>query len=227
LETQPLDHAAMEERRKHYSQQHELRWRELIKREQPRTDSITPESVTAAIRQRCDARTIFLNEGITNYKTITDHLGANQPSTLFTSGGSSLGWSGGAAIGMKLARPDHFVVSLTGDGSFMFSQPSTVHWMARRYKTPFLQVIYNNGGWKAPKNSTLAVHPDGYASKAEDLGVSFDPAPDYAGIATAAGGAFGRIVRQPEDLDSALDEAFRIVREERRCAVVDVWLPRL
>jgi len=227
LDTMALDASSVEERREHYAQLHALRHSELLAREQPPSGAITPEYVTSAVRQRCAAGTIFLNEGITNYKAIADHLRANHPSTLFMSGGSSLGWGGGAAIGMKLARPDRMVVCLTGDGSYMFSQPSTVHWMARRYGTPFLQVIYNNRGWKAPKNSALALHPDGYASKAEDLGVSFDPPPDYAGIAAAAGGAFARIVRQPEELAPALDEAFHAVREERRCAVLDVWLPHL
>lgn len=226
LQTITLDAPLVEERRAHYAQAHESRRCQLVAREQPQSDAITPAHLTAAIRERCDAQTIFLNEGITNYKTIADHLRAQQPSTLFTSGGSSLGWAGGAAIGMKLACPDHMVVCLTGDGSYMFSQPSTVHWMARRYRTPFLQVVFNNGGWNAPRHSTLAVHPDGYASKAADLGLSFDPAPDYAGIAAAAGGAWARSVRRPEELAAALDEAFRVVREERRCAVLDVWLPQ-
>jgi hypothetical protein len=57
--------------------------------------------------------------------------------------------------------------------------------MARHYRAPFLQVVYNNRGWKAPKYSTLAVYPDGYASRAGDIDVSFDPPPDYAGIAAA------------------------------------------
>jgi acetolactate synthase-1/2/3 large subunit len=227
FETMALDAPLVEERRAHYAQLHESLRRRLLAREEPRSDVITPEHLTASIRQRADARTIFLNEGITNYKVIADHLRAQHPSTLFTSGGSSLGWAGGAAIGMKLACRDRMVVCLTGDGSYMFSQPSTVHWMARRYGTPFLQVIFNNGGWSAPKHSVLALHPDGYASRAEDLGVSFDPPPDYAGIAAAAGGAWARSVRRPEELASALDEAFRAVREERRCAVLDVRLPHL
>ena len=88
-------------------------------------------------------------------------------------------------------------------------------------------MIYNNRGWKAPKFSTLAVHPEGYASRAEDIGVSFDPPPDYAGIAAAAGGAFARIIQRPEELNSVLEAAFKAVREERRCAVLDVWLPHL
>ena len=128
---------------------------------------------------------------------------------------------------MKLAAPDRVVVSLTGDGSYMFSVPSTVHWMARRYQTPFLQVVYNNRGWKAPKFSALAIHPDGYASKAADLDLSFDPPPDYAAIAAAAGGAFARTVRKASEVEESVERALRAVREEKRCAVLDVWLPEL
>jgi acetolactate synthase-1/2/3 large subunit len=106
----------------------------------------------------------------------------------------------------------------------MFSQPSTVHWMARRYETPFLSVVYNNGGWKAPRFSALAVHPDGYASRADDIGVSFEPSPDYSGIAAAAGGAFARKVEKPEELEQAVADAMSAVREERRAAVLDVRL---
>jgi acetolactate synthase-1/2/3 large subunit len=128
---------------------------------------------------------------------------------------------------MKLAAPDKTVVSLTGDGSYMFSQPSTVHWMARRYETPFLHVVYNNRGWRAPRFSALAVHPSGFASKANDLPVAFDPPPDYAGIAAAAGGAFARTVKDPAELDSAVQEALHAVRHEGRAAVLDVWLAHL
>jgi acetolactate synthase I/II/III large subunit len=146
---------------------------------------------------------------------------------MLTSGGGSLGWNGGAAIGAKLAHPDKTIVALTGDGSYMFSVPSSVHWMARRYDAPFLQVVYNNRGWKSPKLSALAVHPDGYASRANDINVSFEPPADYAGIAAAAGGALGITVRRPDELEPALEAAFRAVRDERRSAVLDVSLPAL
>ena len=167
---------------------------------------------------------IVLNEGITNYPAISDHMAREKPGTMFASGGGSLGWTGGAAIGMKLAAPDKTIVALTGDGSYMFSQPSTVHWMARRYRTPFLQIVYNNRGWKAPKFSALAVHPDGFASRSRDLDLSFDPPPDYSGIAAAAGGAFARIVKRAEDVEAAIADGLRAVSEESRSAVLDVWL---
>ena len=179
------------------------------------------------MRRQVGLDAIVVNEGITNYPAICDHMARQKPGTMFASGGGSLGWSGGAAIGMKLAAPDKPFVVMCGDGSYMFSAPSTVHWMARRYRTPFLQVIYNNRGWKAPRFSALAVHPDGFASRAKDLDLSFDPPPDYSGIAAAAGGAYARVVKRPQDVEAAVAEGLRVVIEEERCAVLDMWLSHL
>jgi acetolactate synthase-1/2/3 large subunit len=227
LEQVTPEQNAVEARTAHYSTLHEERSKGLKKREQPLDDTITPEYLTASVRRHLDADTIVLNEGITNYTAIADHLGATRPGSVLTSGGGSLGWNGGAAIGVKLANPTKTVVCLTGDGSYMFSVPSSVHWIARRYSTPFLQIIYNNGGWRAPKLSMLAVHPEGYGSQASDIDVSFDPPANYGGIAAAAGGAFAREVLCCGELDTALAEAFRVVRQEGRCAVLDVRLPHL
>jgi acetolactate synthase-1/2/3 large subunit len=222
-----LDSTAIESRRIHFAGRATERRQRLAEREKPPKDEITAAYLTARLREHVSRDSILLNEGITNYTAINDHLDVSQPLTRLSSGGSALGWAGGAAIGAKLARPESEVVCLTGDGSFLFSVPSTVHWMARRYQTPFLQVIYNNRGWKSPKLSTLAVYPDGYASRASDLGIGFEPQPDYSGIAAAAGGAFAKIVRDAAELDEAIREALNAVRVERRCAVLDVWLAPL
>jgi acetolactate synthase I/II/III large subunit len=210
-----------------YREKHAAWVAELTQREQKPDGEITAEYLTACVRRQIDRDTVVLNEGITNFSAINNHIGCTKPGTRFTSGASSLGWNGGASIGMKLACPDKTVVCLTGDGSYMFSVPSTVHWMARKYETPFLTVVYNNRGWRAPKFSMLAVHPDGYASKAQDIDVAFDPPPDYSGIAAAAGGAFARIVKAVDDVEPAVAEALKVVREEKRCAVLDVWLAHL
>ncbi|HZF34413.1 MAG TPA: thiamine pyrophosphate-requiring protein [Candidatus Angelobacter sp.] len=227
LDGMKIDADAVAERRRHYAGEHAKRAAELARREAEPEDAITPEYLTACVRRQIGADAIVLNEGITNYHVISDHIAKTTAGTMFASGSSSLGWNGGAAIGVKLANPAATVVALTGDGSYMFSQPSTVHWMARKYKTPFLQVVYNNRGWKAPKFSALAVHPDGYASRAADIDVSFDPPPDYAAIAVAAGGTHGRTLRHPREVEDAIAEALRVVRDEGRCAVLDVWLPSL
>lgn len=222
LDARPPDRARVRERWAHRTAASTRRRRELSAREA--SGAISAAFLAACIRRHVDAETIVLNEGVTNYAAICDHLAMTRPGSVFTSGGSSLGWSGGAAIGAKLAAPDRTIVALTGDGSYLFSQPASVHWMAAKYRAPFLQVVLNNGGWNAPRHSALAIHPDGHASRANDLDIGFDPPPDYAGIAAAAGGAHARLVTKPEDVEDAIAEAFRAVRDEARAAVLDVRL---
>lgn len=228
LERIGLDVARIGERRAHYVRAHEARKQALASAEaKPMGDRLTAEYVMACVRAHVDADTIILNEGITNYPVVVNHIAPTRAGQMLNSGGGNLGWTGGAAIGAKLAEPAKTVIALTGDGSYMFSQPSTVHWMARHYDTPFLQVVFNNRGWRAPRYSMLAVHPQGEASRAADIGVAFDPPPDYAGIAAAAGGAYARQVRHPDEVEAAVAEALRVVKQDRRAAVLDVWLPHL
>ncbi|HUK02230.1 MAG TPA: thiamine pyrophosphate-requiring protein [Steroidobacteraceae bacterium] len=227
LEAKPADAAAVRERAAHFGARHAQIAAELKAREKPAGEVITAEYLTACVREAIGEDAIIVSEGVTNFDTISRHAGRVRPGTMHTSGGGSLGWGSGAAIGAKLACPDRLIACLTGDGSYMFSIPATAHWMAKRYETPFLQVIYNNQGWRAPKFSTLGVHPDGYASRAKEIGVAFDPPPDYAGIAAAAGGALAITIRKPEEVMPALKRAVATVREERRCAVIDAWLAHL
>jgi acetolactate synthase-1/2/3 large subunit len=224
LDVRSSEASLIAERRARCVELHRRRAEDLTGRAAPRGDRITAEHLTACVARAVGDEAIILNEGVTNYPAITSHAARRLPRTFFASGGSSLGWSGGAAIGMKLAAPDCMVAALTGDGSYMFSTPAAVHWLARRLNTPFLQVVYNNGGWNAPRFSTLAVHPTGFASRANDLDLGFDPPPDYAGVAAAAGGALALVVKRPEELEAAIERAVRAIKEERRCAVIDAWL---
>ncbi|KAK7025158.1 thiamine pyrophosphate enzyme, N-terminal TPP binding domain-containing protein [Favolaschia claudopus] len=182
-------------------------------------------------------KTLILNEGITNYPLVWQHMRTEMPGGQLTSGGASLGWSLAAAIGAHLGvqKDYELIVSIVGDGSFLFCVPSSAYWIARRYETPFLTIVINNGGWKAPKMSMLGCHPTGYGSRAAsgvELSVGFGPdCPDYSQIAVAAsaGWAWGKRVggnggNLKEEFNTALSEAVRVVLDERRCAVVDCVL---
>jgi acetolactate synthase-1/2/3 large subunit len=220
-----FDEDAIKDRKVRFSKFHDelrasLESLEVIKKDDP----ITPEFLTACIREVIDDTTIIVNEGISNYQTINSHLQASRTSSLFGSGAGSLGWHGGAAIGIKLANPDKTVISLTGDGSYLFSIPSTVYWMANRYNTPFLTIIYNNHGWKSPKLSTLGVHPTGIAQQTNEFFVSFDPVANLSKIAESAGGAFALSVKEPEHLKSAIKKCLEEIKNGR-AAVLDVHLP--
>jgi acetolactate synthase I/II/III large subunit len=194
--------------------------------EQPDPGVITPRYLTAVVRDLLHGTdALVLTEAITNYQIVAEHLRASRPGSLIGSGGGSLGWAGGGAVGAKLASsPERTVVSLVGDGSYLFGVPAAAQWTARRYHAPSLTVIYDNRGWAAPKFSTLAVHPSGAAAAADDFAVSFDPEADLPGIAAAAGGAYGVTVTDPAELPRVLRDALAVVRGGRS-AVVSVHLP--
>lgn len=68
------------------------------------------------------------------------------------------------------------------------------------------------------------MHPDGEASKAsnEEINISFDPSPDYAGIAKAAAGGdlFAARVDCLDELEGVLSKAIAAV-EGGQSAVLD------
>ncbi|KAI9065965.1 thiamine diphosphate-binding protein [Trametes sanguinea] len=190
----------------------------------------TLRSVVAAQTASNGEKVLWLNEAASASGLIWNHIAPDAPGCMFMSGGTSLGWvlgaSVGASLGARVANKGYeLVVSLTGDGNYLFGAPTSTYWVARRYETPFLMIVLNNRGWFSPKYSMRAVHPDGYGSAAtgEKLSVGFgqEHNPDYGGVAVAAGGAWSRQVAQAGELKSAFEEAVKVVMQERRCAVVE------
>ena len=220
-----IDAGAVEVRRAVAMDASQARRAALDSLEQPEAGVITPRYLTGCVRELlAGTDALVLTEAITSYQVVAEHLRASRPGSLLGSGGGSLGWAGGGAIGAKLACPERAVVCLTGDGSFLFGVPSSAQWVARRYGTPALTIIYDNHGWAAPKFSTLQVHPDGAAAKADDFHVSFEPEVDLPGVARAAGGAYGVTVSDPGELPGVLKDALAVVHGGRS-AVVSVQLP--
>lgn len=187
---------------------------------------LTVPVVAAAVAAAIDEDTIVLNESISNAAAVFRHLPRSRPGTLFASGGSSLGWFGGAAVGIKLARPDATVVALAGDGTYFLSSPASTYWMAQRYDAPFLTVVLDNGGWNATKQNVIRQHAGGAADAAGRYWVDLAQSADLAGVAAAAGGALAATVTSVGELEAALAEALAAVRSGRS-AVVRVVLDRI
>jgi acetolactate synthase-1/2/3 large subunit len=185
--------------------------------------SMDGEWVAWSLKQVLPEGAIVLEDVITNRPWVHTHLAPEEPGTLFTPGGSSLGWAPNAAIGLKLARPERTVVALIGDGGFVFSNPLAALWTAARAATPFLTVIFNNGGYNASVAPIPELYPGGAVERlGHGLVTAIQPAPDYARVAEACG-AFGISVRAPGDLQPALRRALDEV-EHGRSAVVDAVL---
>lgn len=213
----------IKQRYQNLKDQHIAARAEWAKKAELKSGIITPAYLTACINKIVDEETIILDETITNTMTVCQHLPRNNPTTYFTSGGTSLGWNGGAAVGMKLANPEKQIINLTGDGTYLFSEPAAVHWMSRRYDAPFLTIIYNNEGWNATKMNLLKRYPDGVAKQTDSYWVNFNQSADLAKIAEAAGGVFAQTISDPELLPNALQYAMEKVKGGQS-AIIDVRL---
>ncbi|KAL6408123.1 thiamine pyrophosphate enzyme [Ilyonectria robusta] len=194
---------------------------------------INPHLLTKQVREAVPEDTIFAVEAVTLAVVVADQIAAVLPKSWINCGGGGLGWSGGGALGIKLASDyesggsGKFVCQIVGDGAFLFTVPGSVYWIAQRYDIPILTIVLNNKGWNAPRRSLLLVHPDGEGSKVDnrELNISFEPSPDYAGIAKAASGGklWSGCVTTVDELLQELPKAVAAV-EGGRSAVLEVRL---
>ncbi len=180
-----------------------------------------PAFVSAAISAAIGRDGIIMNElGVQ-----PGYITADGPNRFFGhSLSAGLGWGFPAALGMAHAKRDALVAACIGDGSYMFSNPVACGQISEALGLPILVVVMHNGVWNAVRRSTLSMYPDGVAAKANTMAItSLEPAPDYALIATASRGWSER-VSDPERLPDALDEAVRVIREEKRMATLEVMV---
>ncbi|PLB50077.1 acetolactate synthase [Aspergillus steynii IBT 23096] len=204
-------------------------------RPQDQSDSaFNADYLCKTLRDIVPEDTIFAIEAVTNSIPVSEQIRATLPGQWINCGGGGLGWSGGGALGIKLAvdavnqaqgsSKTQMVVQIVGDGSYLFTVPSSVYWILHRYQIPILTIVLNNKGWNAPRRSMLLVHPDGIGSEVDNgaLNISFEPSPDCSGIARAASDGHIHAVRVADagKLDSVLREAVRVV-QSGTSAVVD------
>lgn len=106
----------------------------------------------SALRKLCPEDTVWAIEAVTNTFFVHDNVRPEIPGSWINCGGGGLGWSGGGALGIQLATraesggKGKFVVQIVGDGTYLFSVPGSVHWIAKRYQIPVLTIVLNNKG---------------------------------------------------------------------------------
>ena len=187
----------------------------------PMPATITGKWLSACVNRLLDERTILVNE----YPTVLEEMTIRLPCLYFgnpSAGG--LGWGLGAALGAKLASPDKTVICTLGDGAYMFGNPTAGHYVSEAMRLPVLFVIANNARWAAVHRSTLSVYPKGHAAGAEAPPfATLEPSPRFEHVIQASGG-HGERVADPKDLMPALDRALKVVKDEKRQALVNVCL---
>jgi benzoylformate decarboxylase len=142
------------------------------------------------------------------------------------SGGGSLGFGVGAAIGAKLAvgreRP---VVLNLGDGALGYSAAG--FWTMARYNTALLTVVSNNESYQIVRHNWAKDMPDSKMirdGKYPGLWLSA-PAVDYVALARAQG-VDGECVKTVKDLEPALRRGMDKITRENRPYMVEVAVAR-
>ena len=167
-------------------------------------NAINPHYLCAVMGQKIDLHDVVLNEAIRNTMAVFEQIPREVPGSLMGLSGGGLGFSAGTALGIKLAQAKNRVIHFVGDGSFYFSNPSSVYAVANQYDLPILTVLLDNGGWSAVKESTLRMYPQGEAKSTNQFASDLGYSTDFAAIAEAAG-AHGERLTDPEQVEAAIE----------------------
>ena len=182
-------------------------WKKL-REEMAAQTPIHPSWVSHCLSEARDPRAILVNE----YTLLNEHCGSTAPGGYFgSSPAAGLGWGAGAALGVKLAKPERQVISILGDGSYIFSNPVAVHHASTMHKLPVLTIVINNAMWGAVRRATLGMYPDGEAARSNKPPfIDLDDLPAFETICEASGG-YGERVEDPKELPDAMERALKAV----------------
>ena len=192
--------------------------------------TLNPAFVLARLGESISQDDIVLNEAIRNGPVLQMHLKRTRPQSYVGLAGGGLGFSGGMALGLKLAQPKRRVVQVIGDGGFHFSSPDSVYAVAQQYQLPIFTVVLDNGGWQAVKSATQRVYPKGIAAETDQFQSRLmsgrqGERRDFSGVAKAFG-AHGECVREPDELGSAIERCLAAL-DDGKAAVLHVHVTRL
>jgi benzoylformate decarboxylase len=142
------------------------------------------------------------------------------------SGGGSLGFGVGAAIGAKIAvGRDRPVVLHLGDGALGYSAAG--FWTMARYNTALLTIVSNNETYQVVRTNWAREMPDSKMvrdGKYPGLYLSA-PAVDYVALARSQG-VEGEAVTTAKELEPALRRGLERVTRDNRPYLIDVSVAR-
>ncbi len=136
-----------------------------------------------------------------------------EPRTYVTTGyQGTLGYGFPTAIGVKAAVPDKAVVSIIGDGGFMFGMPELAS--AAQHDIGLITIIFNNHSFGNVRRDQQLKYDSNL------IGADLDN-PDFVKLAESFGVA-GYRVESPDELKPALTKAI----DEDKPAIIEVLLER-
>jgi acetolactate synthase-1/2/3 large subunit len=166
--------------------------------------------------QRVLPEDAVLVSGITNmgYWAHFAYRSRQQRTYLTSSYFATLGFSFPVALGAKVARPEHPVVSITGDGGFMYTLPELA--TAVHYGIGVVVIVFVDNALGASK------HDQRTRFKGREIGTTLHN-PSFAEVARVFGAQGMRT--DPEHLDTTLQEALASGKPTVIEVPVPTWVP--
>ncbi len=216
-----VDKAAVEARRKELAVAHAA----LVEKNSAaqaaarKKTPIDPVWLCASLNAALPDNPIYIDEVTTHTAVLRQHLVWNKPQSLFTRQGG-LGQGLGLSLGIKLANPERPVVTLIGDGAFLYNPALGSLGAARDYNLPTMVVIFNNKKYAAMQGMHQKMYPDGIAAETDVYHGTHINAPDFVKVAESVGG-YGEQVTDPEKLQDALKRGLQ-ANQSGKPAIIDV-----
>lgn len=180
---------------------------EILEESKDMSIPINPGFVIQSVKLHADPNAYFCNDvGDHTYWFYKKYLCTGEK-TLMSSNMASMGFGFPAALAAQLEFPKRQIICITGDGGFAMVMADFT--TAVRNDLPVKVVVFNDGKLKnIKKEQAMYDYPE--------YGTEFDN-PDFAAFAQSCGG-IGYRVEDPEQLDQALERAFK----SKKPAIIDV-----
>ncbi|WP_026475003.1 thiamine pyrophosphate-binding protein [Alkaliflexus imshenetskii] len=158
---------------------------------------LKPQRVMKEIRDNTPDNTLFLADSGAHWAWAMHYLHVHHGGGFYpTLGLGSMGASICSSVGIKLAKPDHPVVCICGDGSFlMYGNEITT---AGHYNVPVIWIILNDARYNLPSHSIKKMFD-------RTIGVDFREI-NFSKLAEVYG-LKGYRIEKPGDLSIALQES--------------------
>jgi len=220
-----FDEDAVEDRRTRLQEAHEALHQSYREAEAAARDigPIDPVHLCARMSAIFPDNTVFVDETTSHRMPIQRHLRWNAVHD-YIKVPTGLGQGLGTALGVKLACPDRPVVSIIGDGGFLYNPVTQSLGCSMEAGLPILIVVFNNEGYLAMKNNHLSYYPDATAAQNDIFLGHPIKGPDYAELVKPFGGV-GLRVDDPAKLDAVLREGLAAV-ESGKTTIINALLCR-
>ena len=160
---------------------------------------------------------IYVDETIMHKGTNLRHLNYGSAQSYYRVQGG-LGQGLGVSLGVKLANPKRPVITVIGDGSFMYNPIAQSLALSKYAALPTMTVIYNNSGYQAMKKEHQNFYPDGVANAHNIFYGEPVTEFEYADLMKPFGG-YGKRVDTAAGLKTALKEGMEAVNDGKSALI--------